>query len=599
MLLGFSQAWWSRMTMVNDTISYLDMGDYFFKGEWSTALNATWGPLHAGLLGFTLAIFKPSTYWEYPVVHLVLFGIFLFAFWCFDFFLRQMILLRIQLMSNVELHVPNWIWMTIGYTLFLWASLELIRVSETNPDMLVAAFFYLASGCLVRIRRGNAGWATYSGLGLALGLGYLTKAVMFPVSLLCLGTAGLMCFGSRRGTLGVLGSSLLFVAVSAPLILALSVKLGKPTFGEAGMLAVLQDIDHLSPYWQGDGGQHGHPLHPPREIFDRPATFEFASPVGGSYPFWYDPSYWVEGTKPRYQLGEMAKNLVANLIRPPAWKAWAFGLNGAIIAVLFVSFYVSGRGRLIFKDVGAFWFLLLPSLAALTMYGTLHVELRYIGGFVVVAILCLFFSIHMRSTPETRSLFSAVALLLLLMFMSPIGPDPVPKHISSLLALAKPLNAEPNPNEEVVTGLQAIGLRPGDSIASLEESNCAARLEKLENLCVGPSFWARLGGFRIVAEVFYFPDLVETTQANDFWNADPGQQEKVMRALASTGARAVVSRREPRGPDAASWRKVRDTDYYMHWLGSSVSPSATKTQVSHADAANGYEAIDHFAPDPR
>ena len=30
----------SRMTMGPDAISYLDMGDYFIKGEWSTALAA-------------------------------------------------------------------------------------------------------------------------------------------------------------------------------------------------------------------------------------------------------------------------------------------------------------------------------------------------------------------------------------------------------------------------------------------------------------------------------------------------------------------------------------------------------------------------------
>ena len=571
-LLGFSQAWWSRMTMGPDAISYLDMGDYFIKGEWSTALSSQWSPLYPGLLGLTLAIFKPSAYWEYPVVHLVLFGIFLFALWCFDFFLRQIILFRRQQSSVVELDVPDWIWMTIGYTLFLWASLELIRLSETTPDMLVAALFYLASGCLVRIRSGNAGWWTYSGLGLALGLGYLTKTVMFPVSLLCLSAAGLMCFGSRRSILGVLGSSLLFVAVSAPFMVALSEKLGKPTFGETGMYNVLQDINHVWPYyWQGDGGQHGYPLHPPRKIFDRPATFEFASPVGGSYPIWYDPSYWVEGAKPRYQLREMAKNLVANLVAeagpaaqtwPLGPPAWVFGLNGSIFAGLFILFYASGRGWLIFKDVGACWFLLFPSVAVLAIYGTLHVELRLIGGFVAVAISCLFFSIHMPPAPETRNLFSAVALLLLVMFVSPIGPDPIPKHIGSVLTLAKSLNAERNPNEEVVRGLQAMGLRPGDSIASLEDSACAARVG---NRCTGASFWARLGGFRIAAEIYYFPDRPETL-ANSFWDADPDRQEKVLHALAATGARAVVSLKEPRGPGAAAWAKVGDTDYYLHWL---------------------------------
>jgi hypothetical protein len=163
------------------------------------------------------------------------------------------------------------------------------------------------------------------------------------------------------------------------------------------------------------------------------------------------------------------------------------------------------------------------------------------------------------------------------MFVSPLGPDPIPKHIGSVLALAKSLKAERNPNEEVVRGLQAMGLRPGDPIASLEDSACAARVGNLEKLCVGASFWARLGGFRIVAEIYYFPDRPETL-ANNFWDADPERQAKVLHALAATGARAVVSVQEPRGPGAAAWAKVGDTDYYLHWLGSSVSPSAKMTR---------------------
>jgi hypothetical protein len=79
--------------------------------------------------------------------------IFFVTLWCFDFFLRQLVLLRLETESPEEFSVPVWIWFCIGYVLFLWASLRLIGVSETNPDMLVAAFFYLACGLLVRIRR--------------------------------------------------------------------------------------------------------------------------------------------------------------------------------------------------------------------------------------------------------------------------------------------------------------------------------------------------------------------------------------------------------------------------------------------------------------
>src|SRR5882762_1016095 len=183
--LGFLQAWSSRMNLVNDTISYLDIGDYILNGQWSMAVNGVWSPLYGCLLGLTLHTFHPSAYWEYPTVHMLLFVIFLFAAACFDFFLRELILFHREQQAEAPAS-PDWPHRTTAYALFLWSSLALIRVSETNPDILVAAFFYLACGLLVRIRRGTAQRSTYAGMGLALGLGYLTKAVMFPVSLLLL-----------------------------------------------------------------------------------------------------------------------------------------------------------------------------------------------------------------------------------------------------------------------------------------------------------------------------------------------------------------------------------------------------------------------------
>ena len=177
------------MTLVDDTVNYLDMGDHIWRGQWSMAINGIWNPLYAVILGVANGVFRPSPYWEYPLVHLVLFFVFVFTLWCFDFFLRELMSLRKDGESADGLSIPVWVWFTIGYSLFLWSSLQLIGVRETNPDMLVAAFFYLACGLLVRVRRGAAGWPSYLSLGLALGLGYLTKSIMFPVSVICLGVA--------------------------------------------------------------------------------------------------------------------------------------------------------------------------------------------------------------------------------------------------------------------------------------------------------------------------------------------------------------------------------------------------------------------------
>jgi hypothetical protein len=78
-LLGFLQAWASRMTLIDDATSYLDMGDYSWRGRWWMAFNGLWNPLNAVILGLGIRLFRPSPYWEYPLVHLILFLTFLFA----------------------------------------------------------------------------------------------------------------------------------------------------------------------------------------------------------------------------------------------------------------------------------------------------------------------------------------------------------------------------------------------------------------------------------------------------------------------------------------------------------------------------------------
>ena len=563
-LFGILQAWSNRVTVSNlDIIPYTDMANYILKGQWGMAVNGTWNPFFACLLAMTMAICRCSVYWEYPALHLLLFIIYLFSLWSFDFFLRQMLLLHRQQNSAEQLYVPDWVWMTIGYALFLWSSLIMIRVSLTEPDMLLAAFFYLAAGLLLRIRRGKVGWPTYLALGSVLGLGYLTKVIMFPVSLMCLAVAMLMGAWTRRRAAYVLGTALVFVTFSAPFVGALSTKLGKPTIGEVRTYVALIDIDHVPTtfFWKGYDGPYGTLLHPVHKIFDRPATFEFASPMGGSYTLLYNLTYWTEGLTPQYLPGQMAKNLAANFRFSTQW--WMLGLNGSIFAGLFVLFWVSGRRLLILNDVAQFWFLLIPSLVTLGMYGILHIQSRYVGGFFVVIFLCLFFSVKLPPTLEARRLISGVTLLLLLMFLSrlnQLGPDHV-LRLTNLLSLR-------NPNAEVVEGLRAKGIRPGDAIASLQLTHDP------DEDYLGPAFLASLGRFRLVAEVFFVPepntaDLIPFRREildNNFWDTDTERQKSVIDALAKTGARLVVSTQEPRGPGAAGWSKIGNTDYYVRWL---------------------------------
>jgi len=54
-------------------ISYLDVGDTYFRGDWAAAINGYWSPLYSWCLGLALYVLKPSIWWEFITVHLVIY----------------------------------------------------------------------------------------------------------------------------------------------------------------------------------------------------------------------------------------------------------------------------------------------------------------------------------------------------------------------------------------------------------------------------------------------------------------------------------------------------------------------------------------------
>src|SRR3989344_7035664 len=88
--LGLFHAFASRYEMNPDGMSYLDIGAAYTRGDWDTAINTYWSPLYSWILGFTVFIFNPPPYWEFSLVHLVNFIIYLGALFAFSFFLREL-----------------------------------------------------------------------------------------------------------------------------------------------------------------------------------------------------------------------------------------------------------------------------------------------------------------------------------------------------------------------------------------------------------------------------------------------------------------------------------------------------------------------------
>src|ERR1700682_4569430 len=112
-----------------DTISYLDMGDYFFAGDWRAILNGLWSPLFPFLHGLTRWFFKPTMMWEPVLVQSTNFVIYVSTVLAFHFFWGELFCLyktlsgKASQVSSSSLS-ENEFWI-FGYSIFLFAHLDL------------------------------------------------------------------------------------------------------------------------------------------------------------------------------------------------------------------------------------------------------------------------------------------------------------------------------------------------------------------------------------------------------------------------------------------------------------------------------------------
>ncbi len=560
--IGLIRDWVGRYSMDPDGISYLDLGDAFFHRKWFDAVNGYWSPLYSWLLGSAMFVTKPTRQWEFPVVHVVNFIIYLAVLAGFEFFLRSL-LPRVASARNEAMRVGDAggassgglsrvAILAIAYSLFLWTSLELISIWGVSPDLCVAGFVYVIAGLLLRIR-GQGSLSLYLILGVALGLAYLTKAVMFPLgfAFIAIGFFAVP-WGRRSGYLLI--TTLAFLGVSAPWVVALSRAKGRFDFGDSGHLnySALVSPGGRNLNWQGEPPGSGVPVHTTRQIHTNPPMYEFATPVGGTYPPSFDPSYWDEGRRVtidvRAQMGVIKEHLLLYaglLLRDqPGLLAVALALTLA-------------GGVATRKAILAYWILFLMSFAACGLYMLVHVETRFVAAYVSIFWLAILAGIRFdissydsvgahsddarsgRASSGSRSnLVDYLALATVITILLSVADGTVravreggPYSARDQIAVADILTED--------------GMRAGDRVAVVGDGNWF--------------YWPRLGRFKIVSAIV-------AMDAPTFWHETPAQKEDVYRLFAGTGAKVLVTAGPLSAEAGSGWRRIGTTAYYEHSL---------------------------------
>ena len=541
LVLGGFQAWISRYAMNPDGVSYLDIGDAYLRGDWKAAINGYWSPMYSVVLATAMRILKPSLAWEFPVVHLVNFVVFLVALFCFRIFLRSAApwIEDGSDASDEFERLPAVVVLGIGYILFLWSSLVLIDLALATPDLLVAALVFLLGALLLDLRRRHS-LLKFVAFGAVCGLGYLAKGFMFPMAFVFL--AVLLFSGNltkaRMG--GVLLAGFVFVIVSSSFIFALSKAKGRLTYGDTGKLAYAEMVSPQPPqmHWQGEPEGSGAPLHATRKILDDPAVFEYAEPVSGTYPPWYDPSYWNEGMHSQFRLRSQVRVLVQSA------RAYGGMLQSAsaVIAGIAILLLIGGRSTL--KGIAQNWPLVIIACAAAGLYALVLVHSRYIAGFAVLFFVGVLTGIRLPRNDKFEMVSKQIGIgVILAMFLSlavTLGDTAYHK----LTVGAGPATRE---HVEAAEGLQRMGFRANDRVAVLSDG--------LED------YWARLGRFKIVAEI-----ASSRLDGREFWAAPAEVRLRAYEAVAGTKARAVIAWSPPAGELSHGWKQIGATQYYVHVL---------------------------------
>ena len=510
LIIGFIQVWVNRFYMSYDGVSYLDMADAYLRRDWHTAFNVFWNPLYSWIIGFAFLVLHPNAYWEYPVVHLVNFLIYAGTVAAFEYFLQALLKGRGDA-SAIRI---------IAYALFLWTSLEMIHVWMVNPDMLVAASVYLALGVLLRP---SSRWSSIL-LGLTLSAGYYAKPVMIPIGCIVL-LASWKILPRRQWVVATLA----FALLSSPLILVLSNAAGHLTIGETGRLNFAWWIDGVEQRnWQGGPVQAGLPVHPARVAHDHPRVYEFGGVFPVTYAMWYDVSYWFRGLHVWWAPRSFAHNMIKNL----AGVARLMLCQGGGFLVGWAFCFYRGNKNLV--RLGHSWRVWAVSLGAIVLYCAVHCETRYLGGFFAVAFLIPFAALQI----EERWLAISVAALGLVCAAFFFRVTPGERF--------RPWESTPvNTYWQVATGLQNLGLTPGDKVG------LACGEQGMPN-----SRWARLARVHIVAEMDR--DIA-------FWQLSEKEQKEVLDTLSASGAKmAVTSVPPPNGAHPVGWIRIGSTTHFAY-----------------------------------
>jgi hypothetical protein len=546
------RAWFTRYeVMGGDSLAYLDVARAAAEGHPGIAIHAYWSPGYPVLLSLFLRFFHPGVYWELPLVHLANLLIFIATLTCFQLFWAETQRWHekyAEVSGSKIAGSPFW---ALGYAAFSIATLNVIRVGTASPDLLVSAFCCLAAWSALCFRRAPSIHRSLL-LGLVLALGYYAKAPFFPMGIIFLLCACSRRYVSRREVLLGAVAPVTFLLLCTPFIAAISLAKGRLTFGDSSRISQAVYINGVQFYehWQGGPPGSGMPVHPTRKLNDYPEIYEFAAKNMGTYPAWFDPSYWYEGITPHLNWSRQAVVFVRDL----ALEFQIIMESGAeVVYVLIVLALLANCHRLWIDGFRQLWFVWMPGAMALAMFALVHVESRFLGGWLILLFAGAVCACSLPADIGTRravqcigaaALITAGLSLILQASREAVGIDHAAGRGSH--------------DASIAVSLLNSGLHPGDQVALIGNGTEA--------------YWAHLARLQLIAEIPAGISSRPGHPAMDFWESGSEQQQKALAILEKTGAKAVIAGSQQSITASVPsivpppWKKIDGTGAYVYFF---------------------------------
>ena len=216
------------------------------------------------------------------------------------------------------------------------------------------------------------------------------------------------------------------------------------------------------------------------------------------------------------------------------------------MACIFALYLMRQGGTYTLLEILQRWVLVIPALIAFGLYGTVLVEGRYVGAFILLFWADILGNIRLPNAPVNGmwlgvlSLIAAFGLLANIILFNLDGFTRLNSSWQSGLGAPDVPAAKPL---AVARTLQELGVKQGDKVGVIGYAY--------------DSFWARLARVSIVAEML-------EADADEFWRGDEALRQSVLQAFANTGVDAVVAEYVPDYAGLRDWHQVENSNYYVY-----------------------------------